>query len=109
MTLESDYSQVCLDALINCEQLLTKTSNSKLLSPKIEKLLNECAHICMGTFYAIKYSSVNAPQMAVLCIGICEECAEACENFKDCWFERCAEACRNCSNNMYELAIQSFD
>ena len=50
MTIASDQSQVCLDAVSACEILLRETGNKKRLSQPIIKLLDECAHICMGTF-----------------------------------------------------------
>jgi hypothetical protein len=109
MTITSDQSQVCLDAVTNCEHVLRQLRNNKIFSPHIENLLNECARICMGTYYAITNRSVNASQMAVLCIGICEECADVCAKIDDKLFQQCAEACRYCSHNMYDLAIESLD
>ena len=107
MTIASDQSQVCLDAVSACEILLRETGNKKRLSQPIIKLLDECAHICMGTFYAIQSVSVNASSLALLCMGICEECAEACDLFNDALFKQCAQACRYCSFIMYDLAIES--
>lgn len=95
------YSQTCLDAWINCENLLNGLGQrSATLSTHITNVLTECAHICMGTFHAIKNQSVNAAKLALLCIGICEECADICEDFEDYSFQQCAKACRNCSSTM---------
>lgn len=109
MTLECDYGQVCLDAFFNCKNLLSGLGTQTTPSAHLSKLLNDCAHICMGTFYAIKNGSVNATQLALLCMGICEECAEACENIENKEFKQCAEACRYCSNNMIDLAIDGVE
>ena len=108
MTDTSQHSQVCLDAFINCESLLTGLQKTKSNFPLV-KLLEECAHICMGTFHAIKNDSVNTFKLAVLCIGICDECAEVCDSFKDFTFKQCAQACRYCSNCISDLAITGFD
>jgi hypothetical protein len=59
----------------------------------------------MGTFYALKNKSVNIPGLAVLCMGICDECAERCEEINSAKFQQCAAACRYCSNTLSELAI----
>lgn len=107
MTIASDQSQVCLDTISSCDTLLKELDNQKILFQPVIKLLHECAHICMGTFYAIKHHSVNASSLALLCLGICEECAEVCDGFNDILFKQCAQACRYCSHSMYDLAIES--
>jgi hypothetical protein len=104
MTTISDQSQVCLDAVVNCENVLAGLGDKKPLSSQILKLLNECAQICMGTFYAIRNHSVNASQLAILCIGICDECAEVCDGIDNILFKQCAQACRYCSNSMNDMA-----
>ena len=109
MTIESDQSQVCLDTFLSCQLLLQAIEGEENFSEKISTLLNDCAHICVGTFYAIKHGSVNAPRLALLCMGICEECAEVCESFGESIYKRCAEACRYCSSNLQPLAVQSLD
>ena len=110
MTIECDYSQVCLDAFFNCKNLLTRTDKKTIpFTPHLIKLLNDCAHICMGTFYAIKNGSVNTAQLAVLCMGICEECAEACRAIENKDFKQCAQACQYCSNSMIDLAFGGLE
>ena len=100
------YGQVCLDASFNCQNLLKEFGEkTKSLSSRKAKLLDECAHVCMGTFHAIKNRSANAGLLAILCVGICEECADFCESFNNPLFKQCADACRYCSNNMSDLAF----
>ena len=106
MTIAAHHTQVCLDAFINCEHLLAEKKTS--LSFQIAKLLNECAHICIGTFHAIKNQSVNTSQLALLCIGICDECAEVCDAVDNKLFKQCAQACRYCSNCMGDIALPDF-
>ena len=105
MTITSNHTQACLDAWINCENLLMEVSVVKIqLSRKVTKVLDECAMICMGTFHAIKTHSANLGKIALLCVGICEECAEICELQSEEHFLHCAKTCRNCSNIIGSLA-----
>ena len=104
MTIASTYCQACLEAWINCETLLKKISGKKSLSSKVSKVIDECAHICMGTFHALKNQSGNFHKFALLCVGICEECAEACDTINDEEFRQCASACRACSYTMSDIA-----
>ncbi len=101
VTATNHYGQACLDASFNCENVLTEFGiKKKSFSSHKAKLLEECAHVCMGTYHAIKNQSINAALLALLCMGICDECAEFCESFDNSVFKQCAEACRYCSDNM---------
>ena len=92
MTVTSCHSQACFDAWIHCEELLRTVSGFKAsLSKKVSKVIDECALICMGTFHAMKSKSQNIQRMAVLCVGICEECAELCESQNSDAFMECAK------------------
>ena len=103
------YGQVCLDASFNCQNLLKELGKKATsLSSRKTKLLYECAHVCMGTFHAIKNGSVNTGLLAILCVGICDECADFCESFNNPLFQQCADACRYCSNNMSDLALTAL-
>jgi hypothetical protein len=62
----------------------------------------------MSTFHALKSHSVNSSRYAMLCIGICEECAEVCEELDDDSFKRCAQACRQCSETISSLALSNL-
>jgi len=106
MTVASRHTQACFNAWINCENLLTDLVRMQaVLSKRITKTLDECAYICMGTFHALKTSPQNAKRMALLCMGICEECAEICEEQKEAYFQDCARICRQCSDTMNALAF----
>ena len=109
MTITSYHSRTCLEAWINCENLLVKITGIKTsLSKQITKVIDECAFICMGTFHALKSSSQNINRMALLWVGICEECAEICDAQKDEMFQQCARVCRECSNSMSKLAFTDW-
>jgi hypothetical protein len=106
MTIASCHTQACFDAWIHCEDLLTNMSQFKTsLSKKFFKVVDECALICMGTFHAIKSSSQNISRMALLCVGICEECAELCESLNEEEFLKCAATCRLCSETISQIAF----
>ncbi len=104
MTVASRHTQACFAAWINCEELLVSISQAKTtLSRKVTKVIDECAYICMGTFHALKSQSQNAGRFALLCIGICEECAELCEEFSSEEFLACARICRTCSRSISQI------
>ena len=106
LTIKSLHTNACFDAWINCENLLADLQEiKKYLSKKLLKVVDECAFICLGTFHALKSGSVNSPKMVLLCVGICEECAEICENQRGLQFESCARICRECANRLSDLPL----
>jgi hypothetical protein len=105
----SCHTQACFDAWINCEDLLVQLAKAKnTLSKKFTKVLDECALICMSTFHALKSSSQNTTRFAMLCVGICEECAELCETLVEDQFRKCARICRKCSELMTTIAFTNL-
>ncbi|MGZ3839030.1 MAG: hypothetical protein ACXVMS_11670 [Flavisolibacter sp.] len=105
MTITNDQTRACFNAWMNCENLLVSLAEVKnCFSRKITKVIDECALICMGTFHAIKSYSPHISKFALLCVGICEECAEICETYKGESFQECARLCRECSKSISELA-----
>ena len=110
MTIASNHTQACFDAWIHCENLLQNITTAQTqLSRKFAKVVDECALICMGTFHAMKSKSQNISRMAMLCVGICEECAELCESLNDDQFRKCAATCRNCSETMSQIAFSNLN
>lgn len=108
ITVTSHQTQACFDAWINCENLLVSLAEVKYsFSRKFSKVVDECAMICMGTFHAIKSYSPNISKFALLCVGICEECAEICEERPEERFKECARICRECSQRISTLAYSS--
>lgn len=105
----SCHTQVCFEAWVKCENLLVSFAEFKnSLSRKFTKVVDECALICMSTFHAMKSHSVNINRFAVLCVGICEECAELCEELNDEAFKECAKICRQCSQTMTDIAFTNL-
>jgi hypothetical protein len=106
LTIKNLHTNACFNAWINCENLLTEVHEIRdYISKKVINTLDECAHICLGTFHALKTGSVNSKNMALLCVGICEECAELCESHHGSAFKECARICRDCANTMSEFTL----
>jgi ferredoxin len=106
MTVTSNHTQACFDAWMNCENLLVSLSNVKVsVSKKVTQVIDECALICMGTFKAIKTGSPQMSRLALLCVGICEECAEVCEEHDAPNFQKLASICRHCSDSLSYIAF----
>ena len=109
MLVTSSYTKACFNAWMNCEDLLANMAQLQTsLSKKAVKLVDECAMICMSTFHALKSKSVNTSKYAMLCIGVCEECAELCDELKGENFKQCALACRQCSETITSLALTNL-
>ena len=101
-------SHSCLEAWISCENLLVNLAGAEANSlQQVTKTVDECAHICMETWQAFKSRSGEGKKLVLLCIGICEECADICEQHNNPQMQQCAKACRNCANSFTRLALAS--
>ena len=106
LTIKSLHTNAAFDAWIKCENLLIDIQEIRnYISKKVVNVLDECAHICLGTFHALKTGSVNSKNMALLCVGVCEECAEVCEGHHGTAFEECAKICRECANKLSDFTL----
>jgi hypothetical protein len=105
MIAASTPSQACMEAWLNCENLLITLSQNKISSSlRTQQVLDECAQICLSTLHALRHKIQNTGQLAILCVGICEECAEVCDRYRGVLFQNCASACRQCSTTVAKLA-----
>jgi hypothetical protein len=69
----------CMESLVVCENAMVTLPKVKhQRHPDIIKAFNEFADICMGLLVAIKAKSVNIGKIALLYVGLAEECAELC-------------------------------
>jgi hypothetical protein len=99
-----------MDAWLNCENLLITLSKKHVsFAEKTTQVIDECAHICLATFHALKSNFTKVQNLALLCVGICEECAEICERYNDSYFLSCAAACRQCSLAITQVATTAID
>jgi len=109
MITASTPSQACMEAWLNCENLLlTLSQKPTSTSVRTQQVLDECAEICLGTLEALKKGVKNCNQLALLCVGICEECAEVCERYGGSIYKNCASACRQCSTVVSKLALKAM-
>jgi hypothetical protein len=105
MNQTSQPIQACLEAWMHCENLLlTLARESKSFSQRTQQVIEECAQVCLGTGHAVKNGLANKHQLALLCVGLCEECAEICERYSSFLFRQCAMACRQCSASITSIA-----
>lgn len=105
MTATGYHSQVCMKTWLHCENLLLSLhQKTASVSKRTLQVVDECANICLGTLEAIKQKSQGLGQLALLCVGICEECAEVCERYEEPAFKSCAVSCRQCSRAFTCLA-----
>jgi len=97
--------KACIEAWLHCQNLLEVLSQqSKSFSQRTQQVIEECAQVCLGTGHAVKNSLANQHQLALLCVGLCEECAEICERYSNKLFRQCALACRQCSAAVTSIA-----
>jgi len=109
MVVTNHHTKACFDAWVVCEDLLVNMVQvQKSASKQITKTVDECALICMSTFHALKSQSVNAGRYALLCVGICEECADLCDALNDQNFKQCAKVCRQCSETISTVAFTNL-
>ena len=109
MNVSNNYLQACTDAWLNCENLLIAlVQKESSFSHRTTQVLDECANICLGTLHALKNGHQNLNQIALLCVGICEECAEVCERYNENMFQTCAAICRQCSNVFTAMAYPAL-
>ena len=104
--LNHQSAQACFDTWMNCERILLQATSSKTAFSKQARLVvDDCARICQGTFNAIRIGSENINKLALLCVGICEECAEICDLQTGAGFRDLAISCRECSESVSSLAF----
>lgn len=107
-TTNRQYINSCIDTWVHCENLLLTLHNHRTsFSKRTLQVVDECAHICLGTLEAIKQQTQNLAKVALLCVGICEECAELCERYEQNDFQACALSCRECSKAFAGLAASA--
>lgn len=98
------YINACMNALVNCEELMVRMVEQPSFSKRTTRVLEECTNICHGMLQALKENWHDLATMALLCVGICEECAEICERYHDRNFQICAIVCRETSQTFSDLA-----
>jgi hypothetical protein len=105
MTDTTSLYEHCLQAWLHCETLLGQVAEGTVsFSQRTRRVLDECAGLCLGTLEALRAGTESVGSFALLCVGICIECAEVCERYPDSSFRYCAEACSACANALSTIA-----
>ena len=105
MNITTSQITTCMHTWLQCEELLVSLAEKKKsFSARTTRILDECAHICFGALQTLKSPGKNLQHVALLCVGICEECAEICERYSDRSFKEFAIACRQCSEVLTPIA-----
>lgn len=105
MNKTSPYIKACIAAWLQCETLSEQlVQHGVSFSARTQQVLEECAQMCLYTGHALKNNLPNRHELALLCVGLCEECAEICERYKSNLFDGCARACRQCSATITPIA-----
>ncbi len=106
VVIKQNHIAACQQTWKSCERLLLDLQLIKAyLAKEVLTTIDECAHVSMATYYAFKSGSVNSEAMALLCIGLCEECAEVCSGQVGTGFDECATACRDCANTLSDFTL----
>lgn len=100
-------AETCMEVWLNVENLLIKLEKEKSFPADARQMLEECAQICLGTYYALNRKMIHIGGLALICMGICEECADLCDQFDNVLFRNCAAACRKCSASITPLAASA--
>lgn len=109
MKLTSYHTDLCMQTWLQCETLLFQLKEQDIsYSGRTRQVLNECATICLGTLDAAERQMDAVKTLAILCVGICEECAEILERYTDNVFQLCASTCRHCANAFAQIAKHSI-
>ncbi|MDB5251015.1 MAG: hypothetical protein JWP27_184 [Flaviaesturariibacter sp.] len=99
------HLNACTETWMHCESLLlTLSHNGVAYSSRTVSVIDECANVCLGTMEALRSGGLHLGSLALLCVGLCEECAEVCGRYVDDRFQACASICRNCSALLAPLA-----
>ena len=98
MNTNASMINACIAAWLQCQQLLEQLEQQYIsFSARTQQVLEQCAQLCLYTGHAVKKGLINRHKLALLCVGLCEECAEVCERYAGKTFRQCAQACRHCS------------
>ena len=105
MKVTNYHTQACMEAWLNCENLLISMAQKPTpYSHQTLQVVNECSDICLTTLQALKAKCINISELALLCVGICEDCADTCDRYDHHLFKTCAAICRHCSTAFTSLA-----
>lgn len=101
--------QSCIEACTHCHQTCLKTAmnhcletGGKHVEPGHFRLMLNCAGICQTSANFMLSGSDFSNQVCAVCVGICEACADSCEEVGG--MDDCVAACRECAESCREMS-----
>lgn len=103
----NDFLNVCMNAVINCQQC-SMYSLGRVGMEKCLKISNECSNMCSLASYLITHSesSKKDKQVLTICKEICDLCIDECSKFDYEFTQECLNACRKMSDFCETTLVQ---
>ena len=104
MDISVQHIQACRDAALSCEKCIIALSAQKVINTLHLRSFKQCADICHVLQESAIQRSIYIEKITVCCIGLCEECADICEELNpDRTFTEAIRDYRKCSHLLSEL------
>lgn len=104
MEISIQHIQASRDAALSCEKCIVAISKRKEENTLYLRSFKQCADICCAFQECAAQKSIYLEKITVLCIGLCKECAEICEEFSaDRVFMQAINEYQKCSDLLSEL------
>jgi hypothetical protein len=103
-----DYKD-CIGACLKCAAICNHCSSSSLQEKDVTMMARciqidiECAAICYAAAQLMSVGSSKSHEVCRLCVQLCRECSDECENHDNEHCRECAKACRNCAEECMEM------
>lgn len=98
MKLSSDIIDACTKTIMNCRQCVVAISCKEPLNNGYLRSYKQCEDVCKAFMQAANTDSPYLSKLAILCIGLCEECMEIGEDMDEQLFKNTAHICGHFSN-----------
>ena len=98
MDLSIDQVRACKDTVFICETCINALAREKIFNTLYVRSFKQCQDLCAAFLHAAATDSIYLEKIALLCIGLCEECIEICEDLQtEKVFKKAIPLFRNCS------------
>ena len=110
MDLSIDQVRACKDAALISNKCIIALAKQKIFDSFYLRSFKQCDDLCVAFLHAASTDSIYLEKIALLCVGLCEECVEICEDLKNKkLFKEALSVFQNCSNllsteNLYKSA-----
>lgn len=104
MKLSTEQENACNKVILDSEKCIRALSKNDRFNPVYNRSFKQCQEICFTFLHAARNDSMYVEKLALLTIGLCEECAEICDELKkDRIFQNAAISCRACSSALSQI------